>query len=71
LSAWKRVADTVEPATKGMVAKALADWREDADLAAIRDARAWAKLPEAERKRWQSLWADIDTLLKRARGGTP
>jgi serine/threonine-protein kinase len=71
LSAWKRAAETVEPATKGMVAKTLADWKEDADLAAIRDARALAKLPEAARKQWQSLWADVDALLKRARGGKP
>ena len=35
----------------------------------IRDAEALAKLPEAERKAWQSLWADVDALLKQAKTG--
>ena len=30
---------------------------------------ALAKLPEAERKQWQALWAEVDALLARARGG--
>ena len=38
----------------------------DTDLAGIRDADALAKLPEAERKDWHSLWADVNALLTRA-----
>jgi hypothetical protein len=33
------------------------------DLAGVRDADAHAKLPEAERKAWQALWADVDDKL--------
>jgi hypothetical protein len=29
------------------------------------------KLPEAERTAWQALWADVDALLAKARGGRP
>ena len=32
--------------------------KECRDLAGFRDATALAKLPEAERKQWQSLWAE-------------
>ena len=37
-------------------------------LAAVRDPEALARLPEPERKQWQSLWSDIDSLLERAQG---
>ncbi len=41
-------------------------WKEDNDLAGVRDADALSKLPEAERKSWQALWTDVDRLLERA-----
>ncbi len=39
-------------------------WREDADLAGVRDPAALAKLPGAERKDWHALWVDVDALIK-------
>jgi hypothetical protein len=44
------------------------DWQEDPDLAAVRDEKALAALPEAERKEWAGLWADVDGLLQKAGG---
>ena len=44
----------------------LQHWKVDPDLAGVRDAAALAKLPEAERKEWRTLWAEVDRLLKRA-----
>jgi tetratricopeptide (TPR) repeat protein len=41
-------------------------WQRDADLTGVRDKDALAKLPEAERKAWESLWADVAALEKRA-----
>jgi hypothetical protein len=41
-------------------------WKEDADLAGVRDPAALANLPEAERLEWQKLWADVDATLKKA-----
>jgi hypothetical protein len=57
----------VEPGNKELVAKTLTHWKQDTDLAGIRDEQELAKLPEDERKAWQSLWADVDALLKRTR----
>jgi serine/threonine-protein kinase len=45
--------------------KALRHWREDPDLAGVRDADALDKLPEAERAEWRKLWADVDELLQK------
>ena len=46
----------------------IALWKADADLADVRDPDALAKLPEAERKAWQSLWADVDAFLAKVKG---
>ena len=65
LSAWKRVAMTIGPGNKELVAKTLTHWKEDADLANVREASTLDKLPEAERKEWRTLWADVDALLEK------
>ena len=54
-----------------MVVQELHHWKECSDIAPVRDLSALAKLPEAERKEWQALWGDVDTLLNRAHGQTP
>ena len=55
----------VEPGNKELVAKALNHWKKDPDLAGVRDDEELAKLPEAEREAWKTLWADVAALLKR------
>jgi hypothetical protein len=55
-----------KPESRMSVRSTMQHWRQDADLAGIRDAEPLSKLPEAERKEWQSLWADVDQLLKKA-----
>jgi serine/threonine protein kinase/Tfp pilus assembly protein PilF len=68
LAAWGKVLDGGnEPARKQAVAQQLAHWKEDADLAGIRDEEPLAKLPEAEREAFRTLWADVDRLLAKAR----
>jgi Flp pilus assembly protein TadD len=54
LSAWKKLAMTVEPGNQQLVAKTLAHWETDPDLAGIRDATALAQFTEDERKAWQA-----------------
>jgi hypothetical protein len=49
----------------------LAHWKEDPDLVSIRDAPELAKLPEVERKQWQRLWSEIETLLRRIPAPAP
>ena len=64
LSAWKRVSTTVEPSSPELVAKTLAHWKQDSDLAGVHDEQELAKLPEAERAAWKTFWADVTALLK-------
>src|SRR5206468_2717947 len=40
----------------------LASWKQDADLARLRDPAALALLPDEDRQAWKSLWADVDVL---------
>jgi serine/threonine-protein kinase len=51
------------------VRQRLEHWRQDPDLAGIRNRDALDQLPEAERDAWQQLWAEVDALLKKAQPG--
>ena len=50
------------------VARDLTGWKQDGDLAGIRDPEALAMLAEPERNEWQALRAELDLLLKRRSG---
>jgi tetratricopeptide (TPR) repeat protein len=63
LEAWGRVAMTAGPGNKEAVATNLRHWREDPDLAGVRDEAALARLPEAERAEWKALWDEAGRLL--------
>ena len=67
LSIWTKVIDGGQGAWKAEAAKHLAHWKEDFDLAGIRDEKALAGLPEKERAFFKTLWNDVDQLLARAR----
>ena len=69
LSAWKRVAMTIGPGNTEAVAKTLARWKADTDLAGVRDDSGLAKLSAEEQAAFQGLWADVDALLARVVGG--
>lgn len=47
------------------LAQTLQFWKKNSDLAGIRETESLAKLPADEQKMWQTLWADVDLLLKR------
>jgi tetratricopeptide (TPR) repeat protein len=68
LAVYVKLAERDHPATKKAVRQRLEHWQTDTDLAGVRDKVALSKLPEAERKQWQQLWADVSALLKRAQG---
>jgi tetratricopeptide (TPR) repeat protein len=55
-----------KPADQADVQAKLRHWLADADFAGVRDPKALAKLPEAERQSWQKLWNDVGDMLKRA-----
>jgi serine/threonine-protein kinase len=64
--AWTARLDGNAPDAKGQVAAAMTQWLQDPDLAGVREPAALAKLPEAERPAWESLWADVRALRTRA-----
>ena len=71
LAAWSRIVESGTPQDRAKVAATLRHWRKDADLAAIRDADALAKLPEAERKDWQAFWVGCEALMRKGDGPQP
>jgi Flp pilus assembly protein TadD len=58
-----RKAQAKDPKTSSGARTALTNWKKNPDLAAVRDAAWLAALPPADRKAWQSLWADVDAVL--------
>jgi tetratricopeptide (TPR) repeat protein len=73
LALWTKQADPGPSQSKTLVVRTLRRWKQDPDLAGIRDAAAIQALPEEERKICRALWTDVDTLLGRAEklGGKP
>jgi serine/threonine-protein kinase len=67
LDAWARQLKSSLAADRAQVQAALAWWREDPDLAGLRDPAALDKLPPAERQECSTLWSDQAALLQRAR----
>ncbi len=56
-----------DPRQAGDVRLKLQGWQTDPDLAGVRDVHMLAQLPEAERKDWQRLWADVAQVLHKAK----
>jgi serine/threonine-protein kinase len=69
LAAWVKAFDAAPTQIKAMIAPTLEHWKVDADLAGIRDPEPLSKLAVADQKSWQTLWADVEALLKRAQQG--
>jgi hypothetical protein len=69
LEAWDRVAKKAGAGDKELVVNTLAHWKQDSDLASLRDPKSLEALPEAERLEWQVLWVQVEELL--ARVGKP
>jgi tetratricopeptide (TPR) repeat protein len=66
LAAWAKKVDTGTAADRIQAQKTLAPWRNDPDLAGLRDADTHERLPPAERQECQALWQEIADLLRRA-----
>jgi serine/threonine-protein kinase len=63
---WAKLLEADPSRARADIAPMLRHWKVDSRLSAVRDAADLAKLPEAERKQWQTLWAEVDGLLDRA-----
>ncbi|HKI32307.1 MAG TPA: tetratricopeptide repeat protein, partial [Gemmataceae bacterium] len=70
LAAWAKKVDAgTEADTEAeriLARKTLAPWRDDPDLARLRDADALERLPPAERQECRALWQEVADLLRRA-----
>ena len=53
LAAWGRVVDGGDPKIRAGAVQILTQWKDDGDLAGVRDTAALAKLPESERGAWR------------------
>jgi hypothetical protein len=56
-----------QPQDRALVQEQLKNWQSDGDLACIRDSGALDKLPAGERAAFVQFWADVETMLRKAR----
>jgi Flp pilus assembly protein TadD len=59
-------AEKGDPQARAAAAGTLRHWKQDPDLAGVRDKDALGKLPEEERKAWGRLWAEVAALQSKA-----
>jgi tetratricopeptide (TPR) repeat protein len=71
LAAWRGLLEKQPDRARLVVAEQMQHWLGDTDFAGVRGPDALAKLPEAERKDWEKLWADVADLLRRAADKPP
>jgi serine/threonine-protein kinase len=60
LTAYAKLAEQNNPTVKQAILQRLAHWRQDPDLASVRE-----RLPDNERAAWRALWRDVDELTKK------
>jgi formylglycine-generating enzyme required for sulfatase activity len=61
-TAWDKAFNSGPPQDRPAIVETLNAWRNEADLAGLRDAAALARLPAHEQKEWQALWARVPEL---------
>jgi hypothetical protein len=66
LAVWAKKVDTNTEADRIHARKTLALWRDDPDLAGLRDVVPLERLPPSERQECQALWQEVAALLRRA-----
>jgi serine/threonine-protein kinase len=64
LAAWER-ALKADPAAREPLARALAFWRADPDLAGLREPAELEKLPADERGEWVAFWSEAERASER------
>jgi hypothetical protein len=67
LTALAALAAADRPTDRDRARQTLRHWRNDPDLAGVRDEVGLAKLPEDERSAWKALWAEVEATLDRPR----
>jgi serine/threonine-protein kinase len=70
LAAWAKKVDTGAAADRVLAQKTLSPWRDDPDLAGLRDPDTLEGLAPAERQDCQALWQEVAAVLRRAQATT-
>jgi serine/threonine-protein kinase len=70
LAAWSKLLDDGALDARTQVQQALAHWKDDRDLAGLRDPAALAQLPADEQRACQVLWSAVEAVLAKVRGRT-
>jgi hypothetical protein len=65
LAAWSQRLASGRAEDRPVITGTMRHWKQDTDLAGVRDGAALGNLPEAERRAWRQLWADVAALLAR------
>jgi hypothetical protein len=68
---WAKFLDSAAPGDRQALLKAISEWETVPTLAGVRTPQALASLPEAERREWVALWAEVKALIERAKGKAP
>jgi eukaryotic-like serine/threonine-protein kinase len=63
---WTRSLETANAEERSAIAKTLAHWKVDSDLAGIRDEQELAKLPQDEHEAFRKLWSHVDRLIEKS-----
>ena len=71
LSAWSKALESSPPQNRPVIGQTLDHWRQDRDLAGVREPAALDRLPETERADWQKLWSEVEALRARAAVSAP
>jgi hypothetical protein len=71
LAAYTKFVEGNNAASKQAVRQRLEHWQQAPDLVGVRDKKALAELPAAERAEWGKLWAEVADLLRRLDAGKP
>ena len=71
LKAWSTVAASGVLDRRSDARRMLEHWKDDADLAGVRDAEALDRLTVAEQADWRALWKRVDRLLITLRDASP
>lgn len=64
LAAWTEKVDTGTEPDRIQAQKLLARWRDDPDLAGLRDPGGLEKLSPDERQECRSLWRDVEAVIE-------
>jgi hypothetical protein len=66
LDAWHKLLPKAPKQAQAVVRQTLQHWRDDTDLAGVRDKAALAHLPEAEGKEWTRYRGEVASVLASA-----